>query len=32
MSARDDILGRIRSALRDGPEAPQIPRKYRATS
>jgi L-lactate dehydrogenase complex protein LldG len=32
MSAREDILGRIRSALRDGPEAPQIPREYRAAS
>ncbi len=32
MSAREEILGRIRSALRDGPEAPQIPREYRASS
>ncbi|WP_211879172.1 LutC/YkgG family protein [Pseudarthrobacter albicanus] len=32
MSAREDILGRIRSALRDSPEVPRIPRGYRATS
>ncbi|WP_427007941.1 LutC/YkgG family protein [Pseudarthrobacter sp. H2] len=32
MSAREDILGRIRSALRDSPEVPPIPRGYRATS
>jgi L-lactate dehydrogenase complex protein LldG len=32
MSAREDILGRIRSALRDAPAAPQIPREYRASS
>jgi L-lactate dehydrogenase complex protein LldG len=32
MSAREDILGRIRSALRDAPAAPEIPREYRATS
>lgn len=32
MSAREDILGRIRSALKDSPEAPQIPRQYRETS
>ncbi|MDQ0754176.1 LUD domain-containing protein [Arthrobacter sp. B3I4] len=32
MSAREDILGRIRSALRDAPVAPEIPREYRATS
>lgn len=32
MSAREDILGRIRTALKDNPEAPQIPRHYRATS
>lgn len=32
MSAREDILGRIRSALRDAPEAPQIPRDYRVSS
>ena len=29
MSARDEILARIGSALRDGPEAPAIPRAYR---
>ncbi|PMY51624.1 lactate utilization protein C, partial [Pseudomonas sp. FW305-25] len=32
MSAREDILSRIRSALQDIPEAPQIPREYRAES
>ena len=32
MSARDDILARIRSALRDNPVAPEIPREYRRTS
>jgi L-lactate dehydrogenase complex protein LldG len=32
MSAREDILGRIRSALRDAPVAPQIPREYRRSS
>lgn len=32
MSAREDILGRIRSALKDSPEVPEIPRLYRATS
>lgn len=32
MSGREEILGRIRSALDDGPEAPPIPREYRATS
>ena len=32
MSAREDILGRIRSALRDAPAATEIPRGYRATS
>ena len=32
MSAREDILGRIRSALRDAPQAPQIPREYRTSS
>ena len=32
MSAREDILGRIRTALKDNPEAPQIPRQYRSTS
>jgi L-lactate dehydrogenase complex protein LldG len=32
MSAREDILGRIRSALKDAPEVPEIPRGYRAAS
>ncbi|MBW4096037.1 MAG: LUD domain-containing protein [Acidobacteria bacterium] len=32
MSAREEVLGRIRSALRDAPEAPQVPRDYRTTS
>lgn len=32
MSARDDILARIRSALRDSPVAPEIPREYRRAS
>lgn len=32
MSAREDILGRIRTALKDNPEAPQVPREYRQTS
>lgn len=32
MTAREDILSRIRSALQDSPEAPQIPREYRAAS
>ena len=32
MSARDDILARIRSALRDSPVAPDIPREYRRAS
>ncbi|MBT1002245.1 LUD domain-containing protein [Paenarthrobacter sp. DKR-5] len=32
MSARDDILARIRSALQDTPEAPEIPRGYRQDS
>ncbi len=32
MSAREDILSRIRSALQDSPEAPQIPREYRSAS
>lgn len=32
MSARTDILDRLRSALRDHPEAPEIPRTYRADS
>ena len=32
MTAREDILSRIRTALQDSPEAPQIPREYRAAS
>ena len=32
MSARTEILDRLRSALHDAPEAPEIPRKYRRTS
>ena len=32
MSARTDILDRLRSALRDHPEVPQIPRTYREDS
>lgn len=32
MSAREEILERIRTALKDSPEAPEIPRKYRAAS
>lgn len=32
MSAREDILGRIRAALRDAPQAPEIPREYRTSS
>jgi len=32
MSAREDILARIRTALQDSPNAPQIPREYRAAS
>ncbi|KAD3515097.1 lactate utilization protein C [Arthrobacter yangruifuii] len=32
MSARTDILERLRSALHDAPEAPKIPRNYRHTS
>ena len=32
MSAREDILTRLRAALGDNPEAPVIPRKYRAAS
>ena len=32
MSAREEILGRIRTALKDNPEAPQIPREYREAS
>lgn len=32
MSAKDEILGRIRSALSDAPQVPEIPREYRTTS
>lgn len=32
MSAREEILDRIRTALKDSPVAPEIPREYRATS
>jgi L-lactate dehydrogenase complex protein LldG len=32
MSAREEILGRIRAALKDNPEVPQIPREYRKSS
>jgi len=32
MSARDDILNRIASALRDAPVAPAVPREYRRVS
>ncbi|MDM7990643.1 lactate utilization protein C [Arthrobacter sp. zg-Y877] len=32
MSARTEILDRLRAALHDSPEAPEIPRKYRHTS
>lgn len=32
MSAREEILGRIRSALKDAPEVPEIPRGYRERS
>ena len=32
MSARDDVLNRIKSALRDSPAAPEIPRNYRLMS
>lgn len=32
MSARDEILNRIASALRDAPVAPEIPREYRRVS
>ncbi|WP_329609259.1 hypothetical protein [Arthrobacter sp. ATA002] len=32
MSARDDILDRLRSALRDHPAVPEIPRTYREES
>lgn len=32
MSAREEILERIRTALKDAPEVPEIPRGYRASS
>lgn len=32
MSAREDILNRIKSALRDAPETPVVPREYRRSS
>ncbi|MEO8220492.1 MAG: lactate utilization protein C [Specibacter sp.] len=32
MSAREDIMNRIKSALRDAPETPVVPRKYRRSS
>jgi L-lactate dehydrogenase complex protein LldG len=32
MSAREEILERIRTALKDNPEVPAIPREYRAAS
>ncbi|WP_207343682.1 LUD domain-containing protein [Arthrobacter sp. E3] len=32
MSAREDIMGRIKSALRDAPETPVVPREYRRSS
>lgn len=32
MTAREDILSRIRTALQDSPQAPQIPREYRSAS
>ncbi|MFQ4148055.1 lactate utilization protein C [Arthrobacter sp. LAPM80] len=32
MSARQDIMNRILSALRDAPETPVVPREYRTTS
>ena len=32
MSAREEILERIRTALKDSPVAPEIPREYRAAS
>ncbi|MBD8043284.1 LUD domain-containing protein [Arthrobacter sp. Sa2BUA2] len=30
MSAREEILGRLRDALRDSPEVPEVPRDYRS--
>lgn len=32
MSARDEVMNRIKSALRDAPVAPEIPRNYRRDS
>ncbi|MHA7271665.1 LutC/YkgG family protein [Arthrobacter sp. HLT1-20] len=32
MSAREDIMNRIKSALRDAPEVPVVPREYRRSS
>lgn len=32
MSAKDEILGRIRSALADAPQVDQVPREYRTSS
>ena len=32
MSAREEIMGRIKSALRDAPETPVVPREYRRSS
>lgn len=32
MSAREDIMNRIKSALRDAPETPMVPRGYRRSS
>ena len=32
MSAREDIMNRIKSALRDSPETPVVPREYRRSS
>lgn len=32
MSARDEIMSRIRSALADAPAVPEVPREYRRTS
>lgn len=32
MTAREDILERIRTALKDNPEVPEVPREYRSSS
>ncbi|MBD7996814.1 LUD domain-containing protein [Arthrobacter sp. Sa2CUA1] len=32
MSAREEILGRLRDALRDSPAVPEVPREYRSTT